>query len=437
MANQVNIEFAGDAKKLKAAGADAEKSIAGVGDSATESADDLTQASREAQTYTDRVGQLGAGVTGMTDAFDSASAAVQGMVDIQQAGVERAQRLARASNDVRQAVEDQAQATRDLEQASIDADQALVDFEQAQIDAATAQQDYNDAVKEHGANSVEARQAQNDLRQAGIDAKQAQEDQAQALRDASQASIDAEAATLDLAEAQREANPPELQKWADQIAMVTPILSGLVGVVGLVTAAQWAWNAAQLASPTTWIIAGIAAVIAIIVVIATKTDWFQRAWRNSWKWIKDSAADVVDWFRNVPKWFGDVFDKAGKAITAPFRAAFNSIARLWNSTVGRLDFTIPGWVPGIGGNSFGMPSIPTFHQGTGPGGVPGPPGAEVLAVLQAGEGVTSRAGMVGGGGDIVIRGDGSELGEALIGVIRMAMTTRNNGDPSALGIRIA
>lgn len=435
MANQVNIEFAGDARKLKAASQDAEKSIAGVGDSATESAGDMTQASREAQSYTDRVGQLGAGVTGMTDAFDSASAAVQGMVDIQQAGVERAQRLARASNDVRQAIEDQSQATRDLEQSTIDADQALLDFEQAQIDAATAQQDYNDAVKEHGANSVEARQAQVDLRQAGIDAAQAQEDQAQALRDASQASIDAEAATLDLAEAQREANPPELQKWADQIAMVTPILSGLVGVVGLVTAAQWAWNAAQLASPTTWIIAAIAAVIAIIVVIATKTDWFQRAWRNSWKWIKDATANVVDWFKNVPKWMGDVFSKAARAVLAPWRTTFNAIARLWNSTVGRLDFTIPGWVPGIGGNSFGMPTIPTFHQG---GTVPGPPGAEVLALVQGGEKVTSRAGTIGGGTPtLILKGDGSELGDALIGVIRMAMNTRNNGDPAALGIRVA
>jgi hypothetical protein len=432
MANTVNLEFAGDAAKLTKASKDAQRSVTEFGDRATDASDDLTRASREATTFTDRVGKLGAGVEGMSGAFDSAGAAVQSLADLQQAGTERAQRLARAANDVRQAQEDAAQATRDLAQAQIDADQSAVDLEQAQLDQATALKDYNEAVKEHGANSLEARQAQIDLKQAGVDMKQAQEDAAQATRDASQASIDAEAATLDLAEAQREANPPEMQKWADQINMVTPILSGLVGVVGLVTAAQWAWNAAQLASPTTWIIAAIAALVAIIIVIATKTDWFQRAWRNSWKWIKGAAADTWDFLKKIPGWIGSAFAKVAEFITRPYRAAFNAIARMWNRTVGSLSWTVPGWVPGIGGNTISVPNIPTFHQG---GKVPGPPGSEQLAVLQAGEEVTSRAGTIGGGRELVVRGDGSQLADAIIEIIRMAMLTRG-GDPADLGLRL-
>lgn len=429
MANSVNLEFAGDATKLAKAAKDAERANLGVGDSATSAAKDMERAGVEARTYTDRVGQLGAGVTGMTDAFDSAGAAVQGLADFQSAGIEKAQRLARAANDVRQAHEDYAQATRDAAQSTLDLEQASIDAEQAQLDEATALKDYNAAVKEHGEGSAEAKQAKIDLSQASLDFLQAEEDAAQATRDATQASIDAEAATLDLAEAQREANPPDIQKWADQINMVTPILSGLIGIVGLVTAAQWAWNAAQLASPTTWIIAGIAALVAIIVVIATKTDWFQRAWRNSWKWIKDATSNTIDWFRKIPGWFGDIFGKVGRAIIAPFRSAFNNIAGLWNATVGRLNFSIPGWVPGIGGNSFGMPSIPRFHGG---GTVPGPIGREQLALVQGGEEI-SRPGS--SGGEIVIRGDGSRMADALIEMIRMAMITRN-GDPSDLGLRL-
>lgn len=459
--NVVTLEFAGDAKKLAQASNDARRSVGQVGDASTEASADMANASREAQTYTDRVGQLGAGVTGMTDAVDSAGAAFQGMADLQDAGRAAAMKLARAQADVEQAhldaeqaVIDLEQATRDLNQAQadgrqsgIDLKQARVDERQANLDAATALKDYNTAVREHGANSEEAQQAAIDLEQAEVDLRQAQEDGkqaqldwAQAQTDGKQATVDAaqavrdgKAAQLDLNDAMKEANPSGLQQWADKINMISPILSGLIGVVGLVTAAQWAWNAAQLASPTTWIIAGIAAIVAIIVVIATKTDWFQRAWRNSWKWIKESAANVMEWFRKIPGWTGQIFGRVAELITRPYRAAFNMIARAWNNTVGRLSFSVPGWIPGIGGNSFSVPNIPTFHQG---GRVPGAPGTEVMAILQAGETVTSRAGSVSGGPQLVIRGDGSQLGDALVDLIRMSMTTRNNGDPAALGIRV-
>jgi hypothetical protein len=50
-------------------------------------------------------------------------------------------------------------------------------------------------------------------------------------------------------------------------------------------------------------------------------------------------------------------------ITAPFKAAVNGIAGIWNSTVGSLHFSIPGWVPGVGGKGFDAPTIPTLAQG--------------------------------------------------------------------------
>jgi hypothetical protein len=56
-------------------------------------------------------------------------------------------------------------------------------------------------------------------------------------------------------------------------------------------------------------------------------------------------------------------------ITAPFKAAFNLVAKLWNNTVGKLSFKVPGWVPGIGGKGFDVPDIPELAKGgivTGP-----------------------------------------------------------------------
>jgi hypothetical protein len=428
MANTVALEFAGDAAKLAKAGKDANKTVSDFGQAAKAASDDVAKAGKESDDYLSKTAKLGAGLEGMSGAVDDAGASVQALADIQSAGVEKAQRLARAANDVAQAQEDMAQATRDAKQAQIDSAQAGVDLEQAQLDQSTALKDYNAAVKEHGKNSDEARQAQIDLKQAGIDVKQAQEDSAQAIRDGEQATIDAKGATLDLAEAQREANPPDLQVWADQVNMVTPLLTGLMGVVGLVTAAQWAWNAAQLASPVTWIVLGIVALIAIVVLLVKNWDTVKKAGAAAWDWIKDAASNTWNFIKKIPDWIGSAFGKIAKFITAPFRLAFNFVADAWNNTVGRLSWSVPGWVPGIGGNSISVPHIPRFHTG---GKVPGPIGQEQMAILTGGEEV-SRPGAAGGG-EFVIRSGGSALDDLLVEILAAAIGRRGGNVQAVLG----
>ena len=50
-------------------------------------------------------------------------------------------------------------------------------------------------------------------------------------------------------------------------------------------------------------------------------------------------------------------------ITAPFKAAFRTVAWLWNNTVGKLSFKVPSWVPLIGGKGFDVPDIPMLGDG--------------------------------------------------------------------------
>lgn len=202
-------------------------------------------------------------------------------------------------------------------------------------------------------------------------------------------------------------------------------------------AATKAWAVAQralslslLASPITWIVLAIVALIAIIVLIARRTDWFSKAWRASWRWIKDAAANVWDWLKALPGRIAGVFSKLASAITAPFRGAFNGIARAWNATIGSLQWTVPGWVPGLGGNTIGAPRLPTFHAG---GTVPGVAGTPTLAMLQAGERVENVASTSSSdGGWVSIRGD------AVIDALVRAIATRvdsRGGRAAQLGIR--
>lgn len=387
--NTLTLDFAGDATKLQKAAKQASSAVEDVGSSAKDAGEDFSKSEKSSATFTDKIGKLGAGISGMSDAVDQAGGLLSDFNQLQNAGYERAQKLARANVDVKQAQEDLNQALRDGSQAAIDADQAEVDLKQARLDQANALKAYNDAVKQHGRNSAEAQQASIDLAQAGVDVKQAQEDQAQATRDASQATIDAKTAQLDLNDAQREAHPTDLSKFADQLDSVTPLLQGLIGIVGLVTAAQWAWNAAQFASPTTWIVAGIVALIAVVVLLVKHWDKVKKAGAAAWGWIKTAASNTWDFLKKIPGWIGQAFAKIADVISWPYRKAFNLIADAWNNTIGRLSWTVPGWIPGIGGNTISVPNLPHFHTG---GMVPGAPGSEMLAVLQAGERVIPASG---------------------------------------------
>jgi len=196
-------------------------------------------------------------------------------------------------------------------------------------------------------------------------------------------------------------------------------------------AAQWVMNVALTANPIGIVIMAVVALIAVIVLIARKTDWFSQAWRASWKWIRTAAENTWNFIKKIPGWIGTAFRKVADFVSMPFRAAFNAIARAWNNTIGRLSWSVPAWVPIIGGNSISVPNLPTFHAG---GTVPGVVGRPTVALLQAGETVGSIASNGGGRGEMVyVRGDG--VVDALIEAIA-ARVSRRGGAPATLGIRV-
>jgi hypothetical protein len=86
-----------------------------------------------------------------------------------------------------------------------------------------------------------------------------------------------------------------------------------------------------------------------------------------WQDIKDGIMAVWDWLRStwgqVENFLTQPITDAVNAIVAAFKAAFNTIADLWNGTIGSLSFKVPGWVPVLGGDKFSVPQIPHLAQG--------------------------------------------------------------------------
>lgn len=195
--------------------------------------------------------------------------------------------------------------------------------------------------------------------------------------------------------------------------------------------------------PIALVVLAIGAVIGILVALGVGFDDIKRWAGIAWAFVKDKAAvawnfikdkttevknwigarvtDIVGFFTGLP---GRMARAAGNMfgwIGDQFKAGINALIRIWNN------FKFPSWtvpsvsIPGlgkVGGGTVGgwrLPQIPEFHQG---GVMPGAPGTEGLALLQAGERVTP-AGRSAMAPNITIIVQGSILSERdLVAVVR-------------------
>ena len=135
---------------------------------------------------------------------------------------------------------------------------------------------------------------------------------------------------------------PATQDWIIKIGLVVAVAGPLVlvlggmikaitgiiaGIKGIGIAVK-VLNALFLTNPMGIALLAIVGLIALII--------------NKWEEFKDIVGGIV----------------------APFKLAFNMIAGLWNDTLGKINFTIPDWIPAIGGNTWGLPKIPLLAEGT-------------------------------------------------------------------------
>lgn len=122
-----------------------------------------------------------------------------------------------------------------------------------------------------------------------------------------------------------------LQKNSDWVVPLATGLGILAAAIAVVVAVQWAWNAALAVSPVTWIIIGIVALIAVIVLVATKTKFFQTIWGAVWGFLKGIGAWFAGPFANffIAAWqkIWGFLKAVGAWFAGPFAGFFVS---LWN-----------------------------------------------------------------------------------------------------------
>ena len=168
--------------------------------------------------------------------------------------------------------------------------------------------------------------------------------------------------------------------------VIAPILSGLAtgfavfkiatGAVSLLTGVMGAFGVTITVSmaPILGVAAAIGAVVAAGVVLYqnwdTVMDYAGRlgAYLGSvWQSIKDGCAAMTS---SVTSLFSTAFSAIPSILKAPINAAISLINSAINA-INSIGFTIPDWVPGMGGKTFAVnvPNIPMLAAGgftTGP-----------------------------------------------------------------------
>lgn len=161
-----------------------------------------------------------------------------------------------------------------------------------------------------------------------------------------------------------------LGNWASENTNTFLIIAGAIGGIAaavlLVNGAMAAWtaatkaftavqavfNAVMAANPITLVVVGIAALVAGLVIAYNKFETFRNIVNSVFATIKNAVAGGFDFFKGYIDF-----------VLGIYKGIFNGVAKIWNNTVGKLSFKVPGWVPGIGGKGFDVPNIPMLAEG--------------------------------------------------------------------------
>ncbi len=230
------------------------------------------------------------------------------------------------------------------------------------------------------------------------------------------------------------------------------------------TAGQWLLNAALLANPIGLIVVGIAALIAIVVLVATKTRFFQTVWAAAWGAIKGAFSGVFGFIKsNWPLLLAILTGPIGLAVlaisknwnaikagavalkngivsamsgvanilTAPFRNAYNTIMSLINgikSAINSVKSLGGGLVGKVGGAVGKIPGLASGGTVTSGGlTMVGERGPEILN-LRAGSQVIPLARGGSGGGNARVTFDFTGAESKFKAMIREIVRVDGGGD---------
>lgn len=110
-----------------------------------------------------------------------------------------------------------------------------------------------------------------------------------------------------------------------KVTMMTGVIPALTGVI----ASTWAWTAALLANPITWIILAVVALVAAIAICWNKFAGFRAVIYTIWDTIKGFGQAIINWmiapFKAAGALIGGLAGAVGKVFSGDWGGAWDSL----------------------------------------------------------------------------------------------------------------
>ena len=199
-------------------------------------------------------------------------------------------------------------------------------------------------------------------------------------------------------------NVPTIATFVGVLGTLLAIIKATAIATAVLTAAKAALAVVLAINPFVLLAVAIAAVIAGIVYLATKTTFFQDAWKSmidfvvkAWNGfgklfesigngigsffgtlgsnLSKGWTSTIEGLTGAAKGFGEAFMTVFRGVGNFFKNIVNGYIGLWEGfingilggvngiirAVNSIKITLPSWIPGLGGQSFGV-NLPTVSN---------------------------------------------------------------------------
>ena len=235
---------------------------------------------------------------------------------------------------------------------------------------------------------------------------------------------------------------PFIQEHADLIGKAVLVVGALTGAIMLAGAAVKAYEtitkAMAIAQTLLNAVMAMNPIGLVVIAIAALTAAFIIAYQHSEK-FRDIITGAFDTVKDVAESVAKVVGTAFRVVFDGIKITINSLISLANGAIRALNginVSVPSWVPGLGGKSFGfdLKQIPMLADG----GIVTKPTLAMIGEAGAEAVVPLNKGGFGGGINVTVNVGGSVVQEQDLAVSvrdQIAILMRRRGlNPSILGV---
>jgi phage-related minor tail protein len=235
---------------------------------------------------------------------------------------------------------------------------------------------------------------------------------------------------------------PFIQEHADLLGKAVLVVGALTGAIMLAGAAVKAYEtitkAMAIAQTLLNAVMAMNPIALVVIAIAALTAAFVLAYQHSEK-FRDIVTGAFNAVKEVATVVADAIGFYFKTVFGAIKFEINAVISLANMAIRALNginISIPSWIPGLGGKSFGinLPTIPMLADG----GIVTKPTLAMIGEAGAEAVVPLSKGGFGGGINVTVNVGGSVVQEQDLAVSvrdQIAILMRRRGlNPSILGV---